>query len=60
LRVDSPVGGECTLTGMSSSLAIGDFSRATHLTVKTLRHYHESRARRTAAAIARITVPLRL
>ncbi len=27
---------------MSSSLAIGDFSRATHLTVKTLRHYHES------------------
>jgi DNA-binding transcriptional MerR regulator len=26
---------------MSSSLAIGDFSRATHLTVKTLRHYHE-------------------
>jgi DNA-binding transcriptional MerR regulator len=28
--------------GMSSSLAIGDFSRATHLTVKTLRHYHET------------------
>jgi DNA-binding transcriptional MerR regulator len=27
---------------MSSSLAIGDFSRATHLTVKTLRHYHEA------------------
>jgi DNA-binding transcriptional MerR regulator len=27
---------------MSSSLSIGDFSRATHLTVKTLRHYHES------------------
>jgi len=27
---------------MSSWLAIGDFSRATHLTVKTLRHYHES------------------
>ncbi|WP_327288778.1 MerR family transcriptional regulator [Streptomyces sp. NBC_01198] len=26
---------------MSSYLAIGDFSRATHLTVKTLRHYHE-------------------
>jgi DNA-binding transcriptional MerR regulator len=25
-----------------SSLAIGDFSRATHLTVKTLRHYHET------------------
>jgi DNA-binding transcriptional MerR regulator len=27
---------------MSSSLTIGDFSRATHLTVKTLRHYHET------------------
>jgi DNA-binding transcriptional MerR regulator len=25
---------------MSSSLAIGDFSRATHFSVKTLRHYH--------------------
>jgi DNA-binding transcriptional MerR regulator len=30
------------LRGMCSSLAIGDFSRATHLTVKTLRHYHET------------------
>jgi DNA-binding transcriptional MerR regulator len=27
---------------MASSFAIGDFSRATHLTVKTLRHYHET------------------
>jgi DNA-binding transcriptional MerR regulator len=27
---------------MQSSLAIGDFSRATHLTVKTLHHYHET------------------
>jgi len=27
---------------MPSSFAIGDFSRATHLTVKTLRHYHEA------------------
>jgi DNA-binding transcriptional MerR regulator len=27
---------------MPSSVAIGDFSRATHLTVKTLRHYHET------------------
>jgi DNA-binding transcriptional MerR regulator len=27
---------------MSSSLPIGDFSRATHLTVKTLRHYHQT------------------
>lgn len=25
---------------MPSSLAIGDFSRATHLNIKTLRHYH--------------------
>lgn len=28
---------------MPSSLTIGDFSRATHLTVKTLRHYHRIR-----------------
>ena len=27
---------------MSTSFGIGDFSRATHLTVKTLRHYHEA------------------
>src|ERR1700689_3071313 len=26
--------------GMPSSLAIGDFSRATHLNIKTLRYYH--------------------
>jgi DNA-binding transcriptional MerR regulator/effector-binding domain-containing protein len=26
---------------MSASVAIGEFSRLTHLTVKTLRHYHE-------------------
>lgn len=26
---------------MAASLSIGDFSRASHLTVKTLRHYHE-------------------
>lgn len=26
---------------MSGRLSIGDFSRATHLTVKTLRHYHQ-------------------
>src|ERR1700722_16256056 len=25
---------------MSTSVSIGEFSRATHLTVKTLRHYH--------------------
>lgn len=28
---------------MPASLTIGDFSRATHLTVKTLRHYHRIR-----------------
>lgn len=28
---------------MRSSLTIGDFSRATHLSVKTLRHYHQTR-----------------
>src|SRR3984893_12776514 len=27
---------------MATSFSIGDFSRATHLTVKTLRHYHET------------------
>jgi DNA-binding transcriptional MerR regulator len=27
---------------MPSLLAIGDFARATHLSIKTLRHYHES------------------
>jgi len=27
--------------GVPGSLSIGDFSRATHLTVKTLRHYHQ-------------------
>ena len=26
---------------MSSRVTIGDFSRASHLSVKTLRHYHE-------------------
>jgi DNA-binding transcriptional MerR regulator len=27
---------------MRSSLSIGDFARATHLSIKTLRHYHRS------------------
>ena len=26
---------------MNSTLSIGDFSRATHLSAKMLRHYHE-------------------
>src|SRR5438309_5213450 len=40
LVVSPPVGGS-TLGGVPSTLAIGDFSRATHLSVKMLRHYHE-------------------
>jgi DNA-binding transcriptional MerR regulator len=36
----SPLGGGKIFIGMSSSLAIGDFSRATHLNIKALRHYH--------------------
>ena len=38
--VDSPLRGRPHTGAMPSSLAIGDFSRATHLSVKTLRHYH--------------------
>ncbi|MEV5721606.1 MerR family transcriptional regulator [Amycolatopsis mediterranei] len=30
------------MTAMTGYLSIGDFSRATHLTVKTLRHYHQT------------------
>lgn len=40
-KVDSPVVGDPRLVGMCSTLAIGDFSRATHLSVKMLRHYHQ-------------------
>ncbi|MCU1528796.1 MAG: transcriptional regulator, MerR family [Frondihabitans sp.] len=40
--MDSPVGGESTLGCMSGFLSIGDFARATQLSVKTLRNYHES------------------
>ena len=29
------------MDGMTAYLSIGDFSRATHMTVKTLRHYHQ-------------------
>ena len=36
------MGGDFTLPDMPPSLAIGDFAKATHLTVKTLRHYHEA------------------
>jgi DNA-binding transcriptional MerR regulator/effector-binding domain-containing protein len=42
-RLDSPVGGESRLVAMNSDtgLTVGDFSRTTHLSVKTLRHYHQ-------------------
>ncbi len=40
--LDSPVGVDRTLHVMSASLSIGDFANATQLTVKTLRHYHET------------------
>jgi DNA-binding transcriptional MerR regulator len=38
--LDPPPGGDSILGRMSASLTIGDFSRASHLSVKTLRHYH--------------------
>jgi DNA-binding transcriptional MerR regulator len=44
-RVDSPVGGECRLRPVPAAptmLTIGYFSRATLLTIKTLRHYHDT------------------
>src|ERR1700754_2432130 len=37
---DSPPRGGRTLSAMEHSLPIGDFARATHLSVKTLRYYH--------------------
>src|SRR6202012_2333865 len=40
-RRDSPLTGGCRMDIMTAYLSIGDFSRATHLTVKTLRHYHQ-------------------
>jgi len=40
--VDSPVRGGSTLGGMPGSLTIGDFSRVTFLSVKTLRYYHRA------------------
>src|SRR5450432_3235587 len=38
---DCPVTGECRLAVMRTVLSIGDFSRMTHLSIKTLRHYHQ-------------------
>lgn len=39
--MDPPVGGGSTLHPMAALLSIGDFARATHLTVKALRHYDD-------------------
>jgi DNA-binding transcriptional MerR regulator len=38
---DSPLTGDLIMGGVLAYLSIGDFSRATHMTVGTLRHYHE-------------------
>ena len=38
--LEPPLRGDPILGEVTSSLAIGDFSRATHLSIKTLRHYH--------------------
>src|SRR5262245_11034521 len=40
-RFDSPVRGGSSVLPMQTRFAIGDFSRATQLSVKTLRHYHD-------------------
>jgi hypothetical protein len=40
-QLDSPSGGDRILSDMTASLSIGEYSRATYLSVKTLRHYHE-------------------
>jgi hypothetical protein len=40
-QLDSPFGGDRILSDMTASLSIGEYSRATYLGVKTLRHYHE-------------------
>ena len=40
-QVDSPFGGDRILSDMTASLGIGEYCRATYLSVKTLRHYHE-------------------
>src|SRR5580658_9864582 len=38
---DSPLTRDRIMGGVPAYLSIGDFSRATHMTVKTLRHYHQ-------------------
>src|SRR6202050_1937831 len=39
-ELDPPAAGGCRLASVGMSVTIGDFSRMTHLSVKTLRHYH--------------------
>ena len=57
MRVDPPVaGGWRRIHAVATTLTIGDFSRMTHLSVKTLRHYHPDRAARTRARRPRTTV----
>jgi DNA-binding transcriptional MerR regulator len=40
-QLDPPSGGDRILTDMTASLSIGEYFRATYLSVKTLRHYHD-------------------
>jgi DNA-binding transcriptional MerR regulator/effector-binding domain-containing protein len=40
LGLVSPLGGGHILGPVPTTFSIGDFSRATHLSIKTLRHYH--------------------
>src|SRR6185437_1724070 len=40
-RGDSPLTSGPTMSGMLGYLSIGDFSRASHMTGRTLRHYHQ-------------------
>src|ERR1700682_6406982 len=40
--LDSPLRGGFRLGGMDTGLTIGEFSRITHLSIKTLRRYHEA------------------
>jgi DNA-binding transcriptional MerR regulator len=40
-RPNPPPRGDPIMSAMSGSLSIGEFSCATHMTIKTLRHYHQ-------------------
>ena len=42
MGLDSPLWGGFRLGGMDTGLTIGEFSRITHLSIKTLRRYHEA------------------